>query len=175
MPTAQPSSASPVASKCRFLPRCLPAPLKCPIEVPTNQIHTSSPKPLPPSCRLLRSRRLFPVPVLPAIRSRAAAPGQELLCWFSVVWSPCRSSSPSPSLSPGPSPSCVSRHRSRRSTKREVRGLALLLPAPWFARALSPSRPVAFSVGFSVPSVLRAIRCQMNQEPPRQEPPPCSF
>ena len=40
--------------------------------------------------------------------------------------------------------------------------------------AFSPSRPVAFSVGFSVPSVLRAIRCQMNQEPPRQEPPPCS-
>jgi hypothetical protein len=164
MTTAQPPSASPVASKCRFLPRflprCLPAPLKCPIlKCPPTRSIRPSPRPLPPSCRLLRSRRPFPVPVLPAIRSRAAAPGQELLCWFSVVWSPCRSSSPSPSLSPGPSPSCVSRHRSRHSTKREVRGLALLLPAPWFARALSPSRPVVFSVGFSVPSVLRAIRC----------------
>jgi hypothetical protein len=92
MPTVQPPSASPVASKCQFLPPAVPTcpPLKCPIEVSTNQIHTSSPIPLPPSCRLLRSRRSrrpFPVPsVLPAIRSRAAARAKAALLVLRSPW-----------------------------------------------------------------------------------------
>jgi len=88
MPTAQPPSASPVASKCRFLPRCLPAPLKCPIEVPTNQIHTSIRR-HPSHYRL---RVVFSAPVVCSqfpccLRSDQEPPRQGKSCSAGSPWS----------------------------------------------------------------------------------------